>query len=126
MRDALHHEHFGPSWRLTAGLYAELFAVTAPHGLPPATKEPHGGRAGWGPVAFDLATFAFQEELSLRLVDSLERELALRLEQIQRPRQEVQRLIADWIGHWQRGLPNEEALRRASLLMKAMPAWSKN
>jgi hypothetical protein len=43
-----------------------------------------------------------------------------------KPRDEVRRLIARWMGHWQGNLSEEEAMRRADAFMSVMPAWSNN
>jgi hypothetical protein len=43
-----------------------------------------------------------------------------------KPRGEVQRLIAEWLQHWQGGVSEDEAMRRAHLFMQAMPAWCDN
>ncbi len=43
-----------------------------------------------------------------------------------KPRAEVHRLIAGWFAKWQRGVPFEEAQRRADFFMQSMPAWAKN
>jgi hypothetical protein len=43
-----------------------------------------------------------------------------------RPRAEVERILARWIGNWQGGLTDDEALRRTRIFMQAMPAWSEN
>ena len=39
-------------------------------------------------------------------------------------RSKVQNLIARWFERWQENLNHDEALRRAGLFMRAMPAWS--
>lgn len=41
-----------------------------------------------------------------------------------RPREEVHRILADWLGLMQKPITPEEALERASWYMKAMPAWA--
>jgi len=41
-------------------------------------------------------------------------------------RSKVQNLIARWFERWQENLNHDEALRRAGLFMRAMPAWSHN
>lgn len=41
-----------------------------------------------------------------------------------RPREEVHTLIARWMQWWQPNLADEEARRRATAYMSAMPAWS--
>ena len=41
-----------------------------------------------------------------------------------RPREEVHTLIARWMQWWQPNLTDEEARRRATAYMSAMPAWS--
>jgi hypothetical protein len=43
-----------------------------------------------------------------------------------KPRREVQRLISEWMRHWQGDLTEREAMQRAALYMQAMPAWSEN
>jgi hypothetical protein len=43
-----------------------------------------------------------------------------------KPRDEVQHLIAQWFQHWQGDLSDDEAMRRAELYMRALPAWAKN
>jgi hypothetical protein len=43
-----------------------------------------------------------------------------------KPRDEIQRLIAEWFEGWQGGLSRNEAMRRAQLFMQAMPAWCNN
>jgi hypothetical protein len=43
-----------------------------------------------------------------------------------KPREEVRRLLAGWIAHWQGGVDEKESYERADSLMSAMPAWSRN
>ena len=43
-----------------------------------------------------------------------------------RPRDEVHGVIARWLQNWQRGISEPESMRRASIFMSAMPAWSDN
>ncbi len=43
-----------------------------------------------------------------------------------RPREEVHALIARWMESWQPRLTRDEALRRATLYMSAMPAWTRS
>jgi hypothetical protein len=43
-----------------------------------------------------------------------------------KPRDQVQRLIAQWFKGWQGDLSRDEAMRRAGLFMQAMPAWCNN
>ena len=40
------------------------------------------------------------------------------------PRDEVQRLIAEWMTFWQDGISEAEAVERAARYMSAMPAWA--
>jgi hypothetical protein len=41
-------------------------------------------------------------------------------------RSKVQNLIARWFERWRENLNHDEAMRRAGLFMRAMPAWSNN
>jgi hypothetical protein len=43
-----------------------------------------------------------------------------------RPREDVERILTNWIANWQGAIGPEEARRRARSLMAAMPAWSSN
>jgi hypothetical protein len=43
-----------------------------------------------------------------------------------KPRRDVERLLARWIAGWQGGIPEDEAMQRATDFMRAMPAWSEN
>jgi hypothetical protein len=40
------------------------------------------------------------------------------------PKEAVQREIAVWLKRWQPGVTEKQALERAALYMKAMPAWA--
>ncbi|MCP4112274.1 MAG: hypothetical protein GY749_43245 [Desulfobacteraceae bacterium] len=41
-----------------------------------------------------------------------------------KPKEEVQRGIAEWLKTWQPDINDEKALTRAGHYMKAMPAWA--
>ena len=43
-----------------------------------------------------------------------------------RPRRDVEQLLAQWIAGWQGGIPEDEAMKRATDFMRVMPAWSEN
>jgi hypothetical protein len=41
-----------------------------------------------------------------------------------KPKEEVQRGIAEWFKGWQPGLEDQQALERAAMYMNSMPAWA--
>ena len=41
-----------------------------------------------------------------------------------KPKEEIQRGLADWLRTWQPDVDDEKGLARAECYMKAMPAWA--